>query len=80
MSVNAATAPALPDVTPAQWTALAERRLLFGHQSVGRNIVDGMVDLLAEHPEIPVVIAESRNFGRRPAFYHATVGRNGFPQ
>lgn len=80
MPVDSEISSGLSAVTPAQWAALAEGRFFFGHQSVGRNIVDGMVDLLAEHREIPLMIAESRNFGARPAFYHATVGRNQFPQ
>jgi hypothetical protein len=80
MSADAKGRSVWSEVTSTEWKALAEQRIFFGHQSVGRNIVDGMVDLLEAHRELPLMVAESRNFGTRPAFYHATVGRNQFPQ
>jgi hypothetical protein len=73
--------PAFADVTPAQWQALAGKRLYFGHQSVGGNIVDGVTAVLADHPEIPlhVVQAAALDSSAAPGLYHARIGRNGNP-
>ena len=71
----------LRDVTSEEWRALASRRIFFGHQSVGGNLVQGVTDLLASHPEIPLKVIESRLVGSAPTagFYHAKVGRNEHP-
>ena len=73
--------PSLGDVTPAQWAALSARPVFFGHQSVGVNIVAGLADVLAAHPEITIALHESKVPAAmtRPGFYHAAVGRNYFP-
>jgi len=71
----------LNDVTDAQWTALANTKIFFGHQSVGGNILDGVADVLAEHPRIPLRVVEAE----RPvdvagaALVHARLGTNGDP-
>lgn len=71
--------PSLDLVSRSQWGALAQRRIFFGHQSVGRNIVDGMADVLRSRPELGIKVVESKDLGAAPAFYHAAVGRNGYP-
>lgn len=71
--------PSLEDVSAAQWAALAERRIFFGHQSVGRNIMDGVADVLAAHPEIRLTVVDSKALGGASGFYHANVGRNEYP-
>lgn len=80
-----ATSPSptsLADVTPAEWQRLAARRLFFGHQSVGGNILDGVVKVLAEHPDIGLRVVEASDPARMtaPALYHARIGKNGAPQ
>jgi hypothetical protein len=71
----------LSDVTPAQWRALAERRVFFGHQSVGANVMAGVAEILAANPQIRLTVHESKdvNAGSEPAIYHANVGRNFYP-
>ena len=72
--------PSLADVGPAEWAALAQRHIFFGHQSVGGNVMAGVAQLLGEHPGIRVDVIESREIDpKRPAFYHALVGRNEHP-
>jgi hypothetical protein len=54
------------------------KRIFFGHQSVGSNILDGIG---AEFPDLPVVDVESepdRNL--RSGIFHARIGRNGDAQ
>jgi hypothetical protein len=79
MSVS--TLPKLADVDAASWTRLAKRRIFFGHQSVGQNIVDGVTEVLAANPKIRLTVVASKDLDATKAagFYHANVGRNEFP-
>lgn len=71
----------MTDVTQGEWDALASRRIFFGHQSVGVNIVQGIADVLADHPEVDLQIVDSKTLESHlsPGFYHAKVGRNEHP-
>lgn len=73
--------PSLADVSEAQWAALAQKRVFFGHQSVGGNIMDGVAQVLAANPHIRLNVVESKDLAgsARPAFHHAQIGRNDFP-
>lgn len=68
------------DVPAPARAALAGRRIFFGHQSIGGNIVDAMGPLLREQPApgFRVVSGDSAPDGG-PAFAHAMIGRNGDP-
>ena len=79
--VDAARLRALSDVTPGEWEALAARRVFFGHQSVGANVIQGITEVLADHPEIGLTLVARRDLlgSAPPGFYHATVGRNQHP-
>lgn len=78
---NAMTPLRLSDVTDAQWQTLAERRIFFGHQSVGRNILAGMHLVLEDHPEIRLTIVGAENPAsvEGPAFIEADIGQNYHP-
>jgi hypothetical protein len=69
------------DVTDAQWAALAARRIFFGHQSVGANIMDGVTAVLAARPDIPLRIVDNPMIDPLPAtgIYHARIGTNRDP-
>lgn len=73
--------PVLADVDPVAWEALARRRIFFGHQSVGRNIMDGVRDILQDHPEIGlrVVQTDDASSVSGPAFIEGRVGANRDP-
>jgi hypothetical protein len=73
--------PTLLDVPAADWAALSRKRIFFAHQSVGENILAGVADVMAEHPEIRVDVVEFYGPGpiERPALVHMMVGRNGDP-
>lgn len=78
--MSLASFASLSDVTPAEWKALAARRIFFGHQSVGANVVQGLAEVIAAHPEVELKVVESKDLTNAGAgFYHATVGRNGNP-
>ena len=39
-------------IDDSAWKALSEKRILFGHQPVGDNIIDGVQDLRKKHSRI----------------------------
>jgi hypothetical protein len=60
---------------------LANRRIFFGHQSVGYNIMDGVREISAQNGTTLFRITESRDLPSAPAagFFHAPIGRNTDP-
>ncbi len=71
----------LSDVTPAAWVKLAHKKIYFGHQSVGKNIIAGIRDIIKEHPEIKLHIVETTDLTafRSPVFANSSIGKNGAP-
>jgi hypothetical protein len=71
----------ISDVPASVWKKVGEKRIFFGHQSVGQNIMEGVGDVLRDNPHIGVDICENR--GERaldkPCFAHSEVGSNGNP-
>ena len=66
-------------LTKADVEAAARQRVLFAHQSVGANILDG-VRKLADENNVKLTITESRSDqGKTPAIFQFMVGRNGDP-
>ena len=72
---------ALADVTADEWQRLAARRVFFGHQSVGANLIEGIEDVLRSCPDLPLRIVESNDPSAmaEPGLYHARIGENGHP-
>ena len=48
----------LNDVPKSKWEALSQKRIFFGHQSVGYNIIDGIKNIMQEHSFIKLKIIE----------------------
>ena len=73
--------PSLDNVSLVSWEKLSDKRIFFGHQSVGYNILDGVGIILKEHPEIHLKIVETSDPTRfdAPIFANAPIGRNGNP-
>jgi hypothetical protein len=71
----------LQDVADSQWVALANTKIYFGHQSVGGNILDGVQQLLTEHPGIPlrVVQSDAPSEAAGGTLVHSRIGQNGDP-
>lgn len=68
--------PDIPQVTATQWESASTRRVLLAHQSVGRNILDG---LRALDDNSRLALTESRTPAPGPGLTHFAVGRNGEP-
>lgn len=65
----------------AAWDSLAQKRIYFGHQSVGFNILEGLNWRLAQNPEIKLRLAKSKELEtfKSPVLAHAQNGKNGDP-
>jgi hypothetical protein len=69
----------LDDITDAQWQRLASRKIYFGHQSVGRNLLEGVRELMAENPKIRlnIVTSSAPASVAGPALVESPIGTNG---
>ncbi|MEO0247933.1 MAG: hypothetical protein ABIN58_00030 [candidate division WOR-3 bacterium] len=72
---------AISNVGAIDWQALQEKRIFFGHQSVGENILSGIGDLLAVTPGATLRIVKTRDpeVLKEPILAHADIGRNENP-
>jgi hypothetical protein len=72
----------LINVTKAEFTTISNKRIFFGHQSVGANIMQGLDYLLTEAPSITLRIKETNSITDfiEPVFAHYKIGKNGNPQ
>lgn len=80
--VPSSTAPSvLQSIPDSAWSALAGRRIFFGHQSVGANILQGVQEIMANDPRVRVRLVQSTNPESvdGPALVHAPVGENRHP-
>jgi hypothetical protein len=70
----------LADVPDSAWAALAAKRIYFGHQSVGANVMAGVAELAAAEPRLGLrVVTDAAALDASGAFLHGPVGRNGDP-
>lgn len=69
------------ELTDAARAGLAARRIFFGHQSVGGNIMAGVADLVREQPALALKIVGLDEAGSPTGgfFAHARIGRNEHP-
>lgn len=69
---------ALDRVPSATWDRLAGKRVFFGHQSVGADIVAGLQAVMKAKPQIKLRITESSDPGAmdQPGLVHAKIGAN----
>jgi len=65
--------------TKAELQTVAQRRVFFGHQSVGLNIMEGL-SRLATRNGVPLQIAEAKEGVPDATFGHAFVAENGDPR
>ena len=75
------TLPSIDDVPREYWAKLAEKKIFFGHQSVGYNIIDGITDITNERDYIKLNVIEEREPSafEKPVFAHSQVGMNTKP-
>jgi hypothetical protein len=74
--------PSIKDIPGSAWKELSEKKVYFGHQSVGFNIIDGIKDVMRENPKIKLNIVETSDSSEfnTPLFAHSRVGKNTDPK
>lgn len=73
--------PTYSDVTSEDWKKLSDKKIYFGHQSVGENIIDGIHDVMKNNKEIQLSIKESKSSSEldKVNILHSSIGKNGDP-
>lgn len=66
--------------TTAQWAALTQKRVVFAHQSVGNDILDGVRSLASRQGQALAVAETRRVASDWSGIAHFKVGKNGDPQ
>ena len=82
MADSAAIKAQLSEVPDSAWKSLNEKRTYFGHQSVGNNVIAGIVDIQSRDNRINLRILklEAATALKEPGFYHSQIGRNEVPR
>lgn len=72
----------LREVPQRKWDSLAQKKVFFGHQSVGRNVIEGLEKVLLSVPSIRLRIEETAEPGdfQAPVFAHSRIGQNRDPR
>lgn len=71
----------LKNIPQEKWDKLVSKRIYFGHQSVGYNIINGVEDVIKEISDIKFNIIETRNPDKidNSVFAHSQNGENKDP-
>lgn len=83
MEPNKVTHGSLKDVPESAWKKLSDKKIFFGHQSVGKNIVAGIEDLNKENQRIRLNIVEAKEIkdSKKGVFVHSSnLGKNEHPE
>ncbi|MGB9116357.1 hypothetical protein [Bradyrhizobium sp.] len=72
----------LERLPPSAWQTLAGKRIYFGHQSVGDDILAGVAEIGRRQPQIhfEIVASDPAALRGRAAFAQSYVGSNGDPE
>ncbi len=68
----------ISDVPDHSWKKLSEKRIFFGHKSVGSDIINGLHDLNKQYPQIKLHIVTLSDFkgGTGGVFISSKIGQN----
>jgi len=69
-------------ISKKDWNKLSEKKIYFGHMSVGYNILDGVKDIMVKKPIIKLSIQETVDTSsfKNGFFAHSRNGKNGDPK
>lgn len=72
----------IDDVTTEAWKTFGTKKIYFGHQSVGANIISGMNSIIKNNPNIKLKIVSSKEQSALESgiFLHSSIGKNNYPQ
>lgn len=68
-------------ITSKKWDILAQKNIYFGHQSVGENIVEGILEVMKSNSDTKLNVKELKEgeIIDSPMFLHSSIGENGDP-
>jgi hypothetical protein len=71
----------LDEISQDRWDALSQKKVFFGHKSVGANIIEGLKEVMAQRPNIKLDIRETTDPADfiKPVFAHSAIGKNKEP-
>ena len=69
------------EVPESAWRELSNKKIFFGHKSVGENILAGIQDIVSNHPQINLKIIETSDLEsiQPGTLAHFPIGKNGDP-
>jgi hypothetical protein len=81
MAKNKVVFKSLQDIKESKWNNLSKKKIYFGHQSVGSDIIRGIEDLQKINPIINLNILEksNSNIHKSGVFLHSKIGINNKP-
>lgn len=70
------------EIPQEQWAKLAQKKIFFAHKNLGDEIIDGIHQILEEHPFLMLSIEETTDPAafEKPVFAHAEIGRCLYPE
>jgi hypothetical protein len=82
MAEKGGAIPSMGESSKADLQRISKKKIYFGHMSVGENILDGVRDIMREHPDIQLNIVETNSPSSfdQPIFAHSRIGNNGDPK
>ena len=71
----------IKDVPDVAWNKLSNKRIFFGHQSVGEDIIQGIQEIIQEYPKININMFNYQNLTNfdQPFFVERAIGVNEKP-
>lgn len=74
--------PSLSEIPKSSWQKLSKKRIYFGHQSVGDNILYGIEKILKANNDINLNIMKTTDPEKfdKPVFAHSSIGKNDYPE
>lgn len=71
--------PSMNEILESTWQKLSQKKIYFGHQSVGDNIVDGINNIMESNDAIKFNIRKLNDVQtfNAPVFAHSYIGKNG---
>jgi hypothetical protein len=81
MQVSTSYQNIIGPISKKNWDELSRKKIYFGHQSVGFNIIDGIKDIMSETKKFDLKIKETDDLNdfSEPIFAHSRVGQNTNP-
>lgn len=81
MEIGQADLSRLDEISSDRWEVLSQKKIFFGHKSVGANIIQGLEEVMARKPSVRLNIRETTDPAdfSNPVFAHSSIGRNKAP-